>query len=851
MDCMDCQFAIYDLLDRSLSAADEQIVRAHLDGCPDCRRFLEAEQLRMARLPGALALASRQATVPADAAEQVRRRLGGASRRPVFLRRLPDPRWLVMAASLLVAAGTAVTWWSDDVSPAAASAITVLRRDQARGVVLPGQFPGVVQVADGLLAFRLPSGVAVTLQGPASLVVHDAMRLSLSQGRLVAVVPRQARGFIAEAPGLTVRDLGTVFGLATQPEGSDLLVFQGEVEASDAAGNRVARCRRGEGVRMPFAAEPMRVAWHEVDDVWADSQAASPAGAVDAAVFAGLRRVLDDGVYTALTDDGAGAVAANRVAAVAPVPVLWVSHGAPVLQWKTGAGGGSGTWKAKDAPAWWNGSKNVAWPDGGVNNNALFAGRAGEVVIAPEGVAVDELLVTTKDYTLRGGPITLTGASPTIAVNHGRSTTKIESVILGSGGLTKVGPATLQLRGANKYAGDTRVLQGNLLIGAADNRLPIGTRLILGDGATGGGTFQMNSRNQRVAGLLAVGRGVSRVINSSGRRCMLTVSLSDPAAENVFGGCLGGPDPFDDNFDLVKRGPGRLTLTGTNTFTGNIAVQDGILRITCAAALGTGAKCVELNAAAVDKVLELDGSAGDIVLPQPIAFRTSGHRGVIRNVAGNNAIHGLMLLTVGNGNTRLIGDGGTLTLAGEIVASSKMRMLELDGDSNDVNVFAGVLARKNEPGMIKSGQGTWLLTGRIDSVGQTTLNAGTLTVAGAGRLGRGPLLLAGGVLDLGETEQRVSEVTVDGDAALKVSVNPDGSGGRLIVAGRVAANKLRIQIANPGELSAARTYTLVTSGQGAIEGTPELCGLAFPWEVKNTGDAITLATARGTLFMAF
>ena len=166
-----------------------------------------------------------------------------------------------------------------------------------------------------------------------------------------------------------------------------------------------------------------------------------------------------------------------------------------------GAQGGTGTWDTNTTANWWNAAANEAWPaNGGTDDNAIFGGTAGTINIAPAGVAVRSITVNTAAYTISGGPIILNGQNPVITANHGGNTTNIASVIAGSAGLSKSGPSTVQLRAANRYSGDTRVLQGNLLIGTGNNRLPVTTRLILGDGSNSG-TFQMNSRSQQVGGL--------------------------------------------------------------------------------------------------------------------------------------------------------------------------------------------------------------------------------------------------------------------------------------------------------------------------------------------------------------
>ena len=71
MTCEDCQLACYDLLDQSLSAKDEREVLAHVEQCPACRAFLEAEGVRMRTWPRLLSVATRRAVMADDVAERV------------------------------------------------------------------------------------------------------------------------------------------------------------------------------------------------------------------------------------------------------------------------------------------------------------------------------------------------------------------------------------------------------------------------------------------------------------------------------------------------------------------------------------------------------------------------------------------------------------------------------------------------------------------------------------------------------------------------------------------------------------------------------------------------------------
>jgi len=130
------------------------------------------------------------------------------------------------------------------------------------------------------------------------------------------------------------------------------------------------------------------------------------------------------------------------------------------------------------------------------------------------------------------------------------------------------------LTGANTYGGTTDVVVGILKIGGADNRLPTGTTLQLGNaGAIQAATFDLNGFNQTIAGLVSLGAQVgptyhSTVTNTSVTGSTLTVN---GATGSTFAGLVSG------NLGLSKMGAGTLTLSGNNTYTGATSVSAGVL----------------------------------------------------------------------------------------------------------------------------------------------------------------------------------------------------------------------------------------------------------------------------------
>lgn len=108
--------------------------------------------------------------------------------------------------------------------------------------------PGRLAIESGYAQVEFFCGATVVLEGPAILNLKSPTLARVVKGRLRAQVPPAARGFSLEVDDLTVVDLGTEFGLSVTPEGSDLQVFDGEVELHKPDDSQ-QRLIAGQGIR--------------------------------------------------------------------------------------------------------------------------------------------------------------------------------------------------------------------------------------------------------------------------------------------------------------------------------------------------------------------------------------------------------------------------------------------------------------------------------------------------------------------------------------------------------------------------------------------------------------------------
>ncbi|MEZ0256989.1 MAG: autotransporter-associated beta strand repeat-containing protein, partial [Chthoniobacter sp.] len=190
----------------------------------------------------------------------------------------------------------------------------------------------------------------------------------------------------------------------------------------------------------------------------------------------------------------------------------------------------------------------------------------------------------TGNYTLTGQPFNL-GSSGLISSRSGLQTIQNNVTLLASqswsvdaGGtvavsgniagagfsLTKTGAGTLLLSGTNTYTGGTNINSGTLTVGSGGG---LGTS---GTISFGGGTLQYSAANTTdYSARFSTAAGQSYNIDANGQNVTLASALTSS----------GGV--------LTKSGTGKLTLSGTNTYTGGTNLNGGILSLGSAGALGT------------------------------------------------------------------------------------------------------------------------------------------------------------------------------------------------------------------------------------------------------------------------
>ncbi len=331
------------------------------------------------------------------------------------------------------------------------------------------------------------------------------------------------------------------------------------------------------------------------------------------------------------------------------------------------------------ANQWWNGSANQNWPEW---NNAVFGnGNAGGAVTLASPTTVGSLTLNTFS-----GTYTLGTAGQTLTLNTG--------ITKNAGGTAATIVSPVTLGGAqtwlNNSGGTLTTANGANLIANGGNPLTV-------DG-TGNTTFG--------------------VINNA------TSSLTGSGA-------------------LVKNGTGVLSLCGANAgFTGNVTVNDGILRVTSPTSLSGNLKLV-------NGVYEhywsdaytrtLGALAGQIqIIGGASGFSENGATGATFTLNNNAAFEVVWGSALFNPSIFVLQadtaqGSSSLTFANNVDLAGADRTIRVSGGT------AGA-ARATLSGQIRNSTGT---------AGLTKTGAGVLLLSNAANAWNGSTVINGGFVDLG------------------------------------------------------------------------------------------------------
>ncbi|MCB1225221.1 MAG: autotransporter-associated beta strand repeat-containing protein [Verrucomicrobiales bacterium] len=324
-----------------------------------------------------------------------------------------------------------------------------------------------------------------------------------------------------------------------------------------------------------------------------------------------------------------------------------------------------------------------------------------------------------------------------------------------SGGLSKVGSGTLTLSGQSTYTGLTSVTGGTLAYGIND---------ALADGAVtidSGASVDMGTFTDTVGQVTLIDG------NISGSGGTLTSTADFDLQSGTVSANLAGAVGID------KSTAGTVTLSGTNTFSGDVSITGGVLEFSDATHLGDGS---------ATNLISIDGG-------------TLSYTGITTaTLAANQAI------TVGAGGATVdtAFAAGTLEVTGGISSS-------VGGD------------------LTKTGPGTLTVSGTTDlSGGNLTVSQGVFN-GGLATNGIGTIDIAtGGTLNLFDgaaTTVNVSGLTLADGSSVGFDLGAPGTNDLIALTGTASdTGTIALNFTDLGGL-AVGTYDLITATSGGLDAT--------------------------------
>ncbi|MFO1487825.1 MAG: autotransporter-associated beta strand repeat-containing protein [Verrucomicrobiota bacterium] len=284
----------------------------------------------------------------------------------------------------------------------------------------------------------------------------------------------------------------------------------------------------------------------------------------------------------------------------------------------------------------------------------------------------------------------------------------------------------------------------------------------------------------------AVLQAITNVTFNDGKAGFTVLANSALAVDNGF--TLAISNQISGGAILTKTGAGTLVLGVSNSFNGtlnldtaSISGNDGAVRITTSNALiNVASPILSRNNNGGRSILQLDGSAGPITVPQAFTV-TCRNSGVpwIQNLAGNNALVSPLSIEVGGGALLFQSDAGELELSGGISyigTATGSRTYTFTGAGS--HLVSGAINNSGNGAPINvamNGTGRLVLSAANTYGNTTTVSSGQLLVNGS-ITSTGVVTVVGGTL--GGTGTINTEVTVQSGGTL----SPGASIGTLTIA---------------------------------------------------------------------
>ncbi|RYF79259.1 MAG: hypothetical protein EOO29_17760, partial [Comamonadaceae bacterium] len=522
----------------------------------------------------------------------------------------------------------------------------------------------------------------------------------------------------------------------------------------------------------------------------------------------------------------------------------------------------------------------------GVSGSGALRNVAGEnTVRGPVSLGSDARIeAESSTYLLFRGAVALGTNALTLAGAGGAGGIQLYQPISGSGDLVISGAdksAIFSLYGNSNtsHTGDTYV-NGGTLVGWGGNALSDTGRLTVNASA-----FGASVRNSETVGNIAGNGRIFVTGNGS------TLTAGDARPSSIFSGEIAQGDAASN---FVKQGTGTLILAGQSSYTGTTRVNAGTLALTgngrlaspdlqvaagarleadggalASAAAISNSGTVALINGGDESIASLNGGGGvelstDSVLTlnadaSAISGVVSGDGGLTvagtsnTTLSASNTYTGATTVTGGalnlNGGSAIADTGAVVVDAGTLVLNASETVGSLAGTGGTVNLNANTLTTGGNNGstayagslagpggsLVKTGTGTFTLSGGNSYTGATSVSAGTLVAANDNALGSiagGTTVANGATLGLQGNITTFEALTLSGNGVGDVGalhsmgsnnvwggINLQGStritsdGGNLDLRGSITGAGSDLTV---GGTSTAAVYGAIATGGGGL-----------------------------------